>query len=91
MANFRAIVEYYAGEEAEEFAEWAFGRNFKAIPGNEIWRNWNELHGDKLILEGSGKPLDDIAKMIEIWKRYKIAKYNPDHILTNKSTHYPNG
>ncbi len=61
------IIEHYLGEKSEEFAEWAFGPDFKTIPQHDLLIKWNELHGDKLLLDGSGKPEGDIPRMIEIW------------------------
>jgi hypothetical protein len=66
--HFRDIVESILGDKSEEFAEWAFGPNFKSISQTEIWKNWNELHGDCLMLCGSGKPSDDIPSMIVVWR-----------------------
>jgi hypothetical protein len=68
MGHFRDIIELHLGEEAEEFAEWAFGPNFKTVPQGDIWKFWNEFHGDALLLDGTGKPAEDIPNMIAIWK-----------------------
>lgn len=56
-------------EEAEKFAEWAFGSDFRTINlQHKAHLYWNELHGNKLRLLGSGRPADDLQKMIQLFK-----------------------
>jgi len=52
------------------FAEWAWGSDFKnmLLHGDQPVDKWNKLHGDKLTIYGSGRPQDDIPKMIELWQ-----------------------
>ena len=58
--------------EAEKFAEFAFGEDFRIINLNSRgYLCWNERHKDKLELQPNGLPSEDIPKMIEIWKKYE--------------------
>ncbi len=62
------ICEKYLGkEEAEEFALWAFGENYKKVSFNQFPELWNNLHSDFIVLEKSGKFRDDIPRMIFLW------------------------
>jgi hypothetical protein len=65
----RSIIENFLSEkDAEEFAEWAFGENFREILRPDLVLAWNNLHSHQLILSSDGRPSEDIPKMIEIWR-----------------------
>ncbi len=69
MFRFRDILVAKLGnEKSEQFAEWAFGKDFHDMHLDDFMDSWNALHGDKLMLCGSSKVVDDISKMIEIWE-----------------------
>jgi hypothetical protein len=70
MTRIRDLIELYLSEkEAEEFAEWAFGEDFRRFDINyKAHIRWNLRHRE-LILKESGSPQDDIPKMIELWKK----------------------
>lgn len=68
--HHRDIVEHYlTEEEAEHFAEWAIGKDFREKERRQWPEFWNVLHGNELKLEESGYPEEDIPKMIELWKK----------------------
>jgi len=69
----RDVVENYLNQEqAEEFAFWAFGNDFKNFSHQEVFlEKWNELHGDLLFIYGYGMINEDIPKMIQIWQKQK--------------------
>lgn len=64
----RNYIEHLIGDQAETFAKWAFGPDFKKIYSSEMPEAWNKLHEDKLKLFMGGRIKEDIPKMIEIWK-----------------------
>lgn len=67
------IEMYLCPKDAEKFARWAFGEHFKNIDLNYMGHiYWNELHGEELHLRGDGNPIEDIPKMIELWKKYNL-------------------
>lgn len=69
----RDIIEKLIGhQQAEIFAEWAWGENYRSMVFTQnavAW--WNERHGDKLEIHANNRPKDDIPKMIELWKKEK--------------------
>lgn len=69
--NPREIIEQHIGKDAEIFARWAWGENFETMPiyGDAPVEIWNKLHGDKLNIDRESRPIDDIPKMIELWKK----------------------
>ena len=68
--SVRALIESKIGNDlAQEFARFAFGENFRTLAQSEYVKVWNELHGDKKMLQGDARPIDDIEEMIEIWKK----------------------
>lgn len=77
--NPRYIIEKLIGhEEAEIFAKWAWGENFRnMIFSDEAVNIWNEKHGDKMTLQGSGSPSEDIPKMVELWKSETSCQNKP--------------
>jgi hypothetical protein len=54
--------------ESEKFAEWAIGKDYKKFQGHDWPTLWNELHGDIFTIDPSSKILDDMPKMIELWR-----------------------
>lgn len=72
IMHHRYIIEHYLNEkESEEFAEWAFGENYKGLIRNELVFAWNQRHYEKMRISIAGNALEDIPKMIEIWKSSK--------------------
>lgn len=66
--NLRDLVEVACPGQSEEFAIWAWGKDYKDIILNDLVEVWNELHGEQLFLEGDGLPSRDIPKMVQLWK-----------------------
>jgi len=68
--NIRDIVEDIIPEkEAEKFAEWAFGPDYKNLESKEMCDEWNKIHSDVLILDQSSNPNFDIPVMIYLWRK----------------------
>lgn len=64
-------------EDAEKFALWAFGDEFRTIDlQHEGYIYWNKLHGEDLLLKCDGRPIDDIPKMIKLWKDIEVRMRN---------------
>jgi hypothetical protein len=58
-------------EEENEFQLWAFGQ-IRNLPDFEMMNNWNERHGDKLLLKSDGSIGQDFKKMVELFKKRNI-------------------
>ena len=59
-------------ENAEEFAQWAFGNDFNQIFGIEKFANqWNEKHRDKFEIKYTSLISKDVPKLINIWRKSK--------------------
>lgn len=76
MNRIRNIIENILCEkEAEEFAEWAWGDDFRDLNykfADDLVHRWNERHlKNGLILSVVNSPYDDIPKMIEIWRKHE--------------------
>lgn len=71
--NIRNIIEsHISHEDAEIFAEWAFGPEFRTINlCFDAHKYWNERHRFILTLKPEGKPTEDIPRMIELWNSWK--------------------
>lgn len=67
--SMRDIVVEQIGDRAEEFAEWAFGENYNITLQSNLFLEWNNRHSHHMVLKGGSRPVDDIPKMIEIWKK----------------------
>ena len=76
--GWRECIEIYAGKgKFEEFSKWAFGPKYESIMMDDVPRWWNAIHGDKLKLEPNGRIIDDVRKMILIWKS-EVEKISPN-------------
>ena len=67
--HIRDLVELFlTREDAEIFAKWAWGEEFRSIASGwcEIW---NKRHGNKIKLLESSRPINDMPKMIELWRK----------------------
>lgn len=81
---FRIFLE---DEKAQECAKWAFGERCDEFTRTKQFLNaWNQLHGKEVFLNGSGRPFDDIPKMIELWKKETEGKILRDLIFSSCST-----
>lgn len=59
-------------QELEEFGLWAFGPYYRELDESiNFMETWNQLHGDKLKLERSGKISIDVPKMVQVWRDNK--------------------
>ena len=57
-------------QEIKEFLKFATGSPYTGeIRMGEIFTLWNTLHYDKLKLDGSSEIVNDLHKMIVIWKK----------------------
>lgn len=56
--HLRDTVEHYLGaEEAEKFALWAFGPEFRNFKDQKLFMEaWNALHGKEYLLFPDGAP-----------------------------------
>jgi hypothetical protein len=71
--NYKKYIQEKLGvREAYKFAKWSFGEGFETKTMNEIWKDWNQLHGHMLILLSNGRPNDDFDKMIDLYKKELI-------------------
>jgi len=75
--HIKDLVEALIPEEAEEFAEFVWGKDFKKIilSGESTVKLWNEKYGDKLKLSLDGSPASDIPDMIMIWRKIRDEKF----------------
>ncbi len=64
------IEEYLDSNEAEEFALFVWGKDFKnsILISSQSVDLWNSKMGHKLELSYEGNPWKDFPKMIEVWK-----------------------
>ncbi len=59
------------GEDAEEFAAWAFGEDYNSLRGGPKFVDaWNERHGDILKLEVYESIHLSLYIMIKIWRKH---------------------
>lgn len=64
---FEAVLE--SKEEAEEFAKWAFGEDFRSLNTYKKYlEEWNALHADDLLLHSSSYIAVDVPRMITLWR-----------------------
>lgn len=68
--NVRDLITMRVGKErAEEFAEWAWGKDFKTMNfSTDAVRKWNKRHGKKLRIDPANEVVDDLSKMIDLWE-----------------------
>jgi len=72
MVSIRGLIEHFLkpehDEELEDFAEWAFGKEYRDFCHSMDFLNgWNHIHGDELYLSSNGYIEEDVLKMIELW------------------------
>jgi hypothetical protein len=62
-------------KEANKFAEWAFGKDYKDfLCAEKFMLSWNELHGDIYTCLPNGSVASDLIKMTELFKLWEIKK-----------------
>jgi hypothetical protein len=72
MTHHRNIIEdYLSDKEAEEFAEWAVGEDFRVMDGEDWPVAWNSRHSEYLISGDSAMEID-IPKMIDLWNKQRL-------------------
>lgn len=72
MANIRDLIELKLNKfEAEEFAKWAFGENFKELYVLDMMVSWNKLHGNSLELSPSMDIRESLIKMLNLYNKSK--------------------
>lgn len=52
-----------------DFELWAFGSG-PFVNTIDMMKSWNTLHGDKLMLDPTGSPGQDVHKMIKLWREH---------------------
>lgn len=68
MAIRTAVEFYLSREDAEKFAKWAIGDDFRE-KSQQDWPNiWNSRHGDLFMIHPEGDPHEDLKEMIRLWK-----------------------
>lgn len=65
------LYEYISPLDADEFLLWALGNGYSEITFNDYPEKWNLIHGSELTLNRNGKYLEDIPKMVDLWKKHK--------------------
>jgi hypothetical protein len=66
------VQKHMSLKESKEFEKWAFGEDFSRDCRLElIPKKWNALHGDKFLIDGKNPAIDDVKKMVEIYKQEK--------------------
>ena len=64
------VSQHVEDSEANAFGLWAFGKDLDDIQDGIAFMNaWNEIHGDVLKLDPSGVIIEDLLKMIELWRK----------------------
>jgi hypothetical protein len=64
----KTLEEIYAIFYSPEFAEWAFGPEFREMNYRKMPEAWNLLHGKNLTIKSSDNMNDDIRKMLELYE-----------------------
>lgn len=63
------VLHHLSSEDAERFGQWAFGADYMIMScGTHFLAAWNERHAEKLPLDLSSPILEDISKMVSLWK-----------------------
>lgn len=73
LKTYYGYAKFILGEEkAKKFYNWAFGEDYaKDREIRELAKDWNVLHGEKYKINLRSNPIEDLEKMIEIWKNIK--------------------
>jgi hypothetical protein len=69
-SDTRDCFEYFLGDKAYDCALWAFGEGFETEEAIDLLDRWNKLHGDKLLLHEDDTILDDVEKIVNLWKSH---------------------
>lgn len=56
-------------ESVEDFGHWAFGEGHGGAIVWDLWKRWNEIHGEKYELKGTDIPSETLPKMVEMWRK----------------------
>jgi hypothetical protein len=74
MCNIRRLIEFLLGfneKDIHDFMTFAIDEDYRIIEYKYYPLHWNLKHSEKLFLNETGRPFDDIPKMIEIWEDSK--------------------
>lgn len=56
----------------EAFMEWAFGRGFHQLKGDEMVDKWNERHGNVLAIDRKEDPKKVLPRMVEQYLKGRV-------------------
>lgn len=62
------IKHLYEEEDIDDFALWAFGEDYQSIVLSELYKRWNELHGECYEINPKSSPKNDAIHMVELWR-----------------------
>jgi hypothetical protein len=70
MVRLRDIaIELVGEEDADSFALWAFGKDYKALNKPKRFADaWNERHGDLHQIDLSSPILKDMVIITDLWR-----------------------
>jgi len=70
MLGLRDIaIELVGEEDADSFALWAFGKDYKALSTMKRFADaWNERHGDLHNIDRSSPIVRDMIIMTDLWR-----------------------
>lgn len=69
QVGLRDIVDkFLPEEEVEEFAAWAFGKDYNNLKLEEFAHAWNRLHKDLYEINVANTIVDDVYKMTTCYK-----------------------
>ncbi len=66
--SFQDLVKDLLCEEYDEFCNWAFGKDYESLDGEPAINIWNDKRKDQLELFSTGFLIEDLPKMIKIWR-----------------------
>jgi len=65
----RSLIQRLTENRADEFSSWAWGNDFTSVSISDRRKVWNERHREELEILESGLIVDDLTRMVDLWKR----------------------